>query len=357
MENPSAAGAPFSLAAPTAAVPPKAEHRPLESPALDIENPPPKPSWRQRYPAASRLARNGVSVASGAAILLIMAVAFIGPLLWPHSPSAIDFDKLGTPEGPSWQHPAGIDDSGRDMAARLMVGAQISLAVGVVSMLINLVIGVGLGALAGWIGGWVDTALMRLVDALYGIPLLLIVILVQLFVQPITTGWARGIEDFMRERRGPEWDIPLLLQPDLLSIYLALGVANWLTMARLARAEVMNQKARDYVAAARCVGARGRRLLLRHVMPNSFAPLLVAATLAIPEAIFIEAFLAFIGLGVSAPHASWGTLASDGARQIAAAPHLLFFPAAAISLAMLAFNLFGDGLRDALDPAAKDHGD
>ena len=302
----------------------------------------------------SRLAGNWVTIASGILIVLIVLIAFLGPVFWPQDPADIDYALIGDPQTPSWTHPAGVDESGRDMAARLMVGAQISLAVGVVSMFINMIIGVGLGAAAGWIGGWVDTALMRLVDALYGIPILLIVILIQLFVQPITTGWARAIEDTMRARHGSDWDIPLLLQPDLLSIYLALGLANWLTMARLARSEVINQKARDYVASAKSVGAGNNRLLFRHVLPNSFAPLIVAATLAIPEAIFIEAFLAFIGLGISAPYASWGTLANDGARAIAAAPHLLFFPAAAISITMLAFNLFGDGLRDAFDPAARD---
>ena len=314
----------------------------------------PKPSWRLRHPAVSRFLRDKLAVFSLGVIVLIVGTALLGPLFWPHDPAGIDLLKIGQPEPPTWQHPAGIDESGRDMVARLMVGAQISLAVGVVSMVINLVIGVGLGAAAAWFGGWVDTALMRLVDALYGVPLLLIVILIQLFVQPLTDGWADAISDTMRARHGNDWNIPLLLQPDLLSIYLALGLANWLTMARLARAEVMNQAARDYVAAARSLGASSHRLVFRHVLPNSMAPLLVAATLAIPEAIFIEAFLAFIGLGVSAPFASWGTLASDGARQIAAAPHLLLLPAAAISVTMLAFNLFGDGLRDALDPGMKD---
>ena len=234
----------------------------------------------------------------------------------------------------------GTDILGRDAMARVLVGARISLAVGIVSMLINLLIGVGFGTLAAWFGGWVDTVLMRIVDALYSIPILLIVIILQVFVKPL-------IEKVIP----PQADVPLLLTPDLVSIYLALGAANWLTMARLSRSEVLNQKKLDYVSAIRALGAGQTRILLRHVLPNSMAPLLVAATLAIPEAIFIESFLAFIGLGVSAPQASWGTLASEALQSLNVSPHLLIFPAIAISLTMLCFNLFGDGLRDALDPS------
>lgn len=314
-----------------------------------------RPNWRTRYPALSRFTRSWVNIASLVLVLGIVAAALAGPVAWGVSPSEIDFDKLGLPEGPSAAHPAGTDDGGRDMLARLLMGAQISLAVGVISMLINAVIGVGLGTLAGWLGGWVDTALMRLVDALYSIPILLIVILIQLFVQPTVTGWSIALTDAMRERHGPGWDLPLLLSPDLLSIFLALGLANWLTMARLARSEVINLKESDFVASGRALGIGNVRLLFRHVLPNSLAPLLVAATLAIPEAIFIESFLAFIGLGVSAPQASWGTLAADGVKYLGSAPHLLMFPAIAISLAMLGFNLLGDGLRDAMDPTARDH--
>jgi len=309
--------------------------------------------WRTRYPELARFVRSHISIVAFFMILLIFAAAAAGPWVWDIKPDYMDMELLGEPTAPSSAHPAGTDGSGRDMLARLFMGARISLAVGIVSMVINLVIGVGLGTIAAWIGGWVDTALMRLVDALYSIPLLLIVILLQLFVQPTLSEWAIQFTDAMRARHGSEWELPLLITPDLLSIYIALGLANWLTMARLARSEVLNQSRRDYVAGARAIGARNLRLLLRHVLPNSMAPLLVAATLAIPEAIFIESFLAFIGIGVSAPQASWGTLAADGVKYMENAPHLLLFPAAAISVTMLAFNLFGDGLRDAFDPASQ----
>lgn len=274
-------------------------------------------------------------------ILLILGAVF-GPVVYPVSYSAMNPELIGEPQPPSLAHPAGTDFQGRDLLARLILGARISLAVGFVSMTINLIIGVGVGTIAGWLGGWVDTVLMRLVDSLYSIPLLLIVILLQIFVKPILE---RAIP--------PDADVPLLLTPDLMSIYIALGLSNWLTMARLARAEVINQKKRDYVAASQALGTGNLRILFRHVLPNSMAPLLVAATLAIPEAIFVEAFLSFIGLGVSSPLASWGSLASDAVRVIDSSPHELLFPALAISLAMLAFNLFGDGLRDALDPAQR----
>src|SRR5690606_165332 len=219
--------------------------------------------------------------------------------------------------------------------------ARISFAVGVGSMLMNMFIGVGIGTTAAWIGGRVDTFLMRMVDALYSVPLLLTVIILQLFVQPQLV-----------KLIPPNADVPLLFTPALMSIYIALGLSNWLTMARLSRSEVLNQAKRDYVSASEALGAGSLRMLLRHVLPNCMAPLLVAATLAIPEAIFIEAFLSCIGIGVSHPLASWGSLASDAVKDLGS-PWQLIFPACAISITMLAFNLFGDGLRDAFDPAKR----
>ncbi|MBI5154249.1 ABC transporter permease [Candidatus Poribacteria bacterium] len=302
----------------------------------------PPESWRQRYPEAARFIRSRVAVAALFTVIVIVLTVIFGPVLWSVQPDESDLDLLGSPQPPSLAHPAGTDYQGRDLLARLFFGGRISLTVGIVSMLINLTIGVGLGTIAAWAGGWIDTLLMRFVDALYSIPLLLIVIILQVFVSP-----------FIESHIPASASIPMLLSPDLISIYLALGLANWLTMARLARGEVLNQAKRDYVSAAEALGVRPWRILLRHVLPNSMAPILVAATLAIPEAIFIEAFLAFIGIGVSPPMASWGTLASDAVHSIAVSPHLLLFPAIAISVTMLAFNLFGDGLRDALDPSSQ----
>lgn len=292
-------------------------------------------------------------------IVILVLVATFGPLIYDHAPGEILHDVvlidgeeeelLRSLEGPSRAHWLGTDPQGRDTLARLLAGARISLAVGVVSMLINLIIGVGVGATAGWfhstgkaLGLWIDALLMRIVDILYSIPLLLVVILMQLFVRPV-------LDDLV----GGRANVPLLLSPDLVSIYIALGVTNWLTMARLTRGEVINQANSDYVMAAKALGQGRLRILVRHVLPNCIGPLAVAATLAIPEAIFVESFLAFIGIGVSAPQASWGTMATDGLTYISRAPEQLIYPAIAISIAMLVFNLFGDGLRDALDPSSK----
>lgn len=299
----------------------------------------PPETWRRRYPGLARFTRSFIAVAAFSLIVLIFLVAVFGPMVWRIDPTFSDPELIGMPMPPSAAHPAGTDFHGRDLLARLILGARISLAVGFVSMAINLMIGVGIGTIAGWVGGWVDTVLMRIVDALYSIPLLLIVILLQVFVKP----------RLMAEIE-PGTDVPFLLSPDLVSVYLALGLSNWLTMARLSRSEVLNQRKRDYVAACESLGVSPVRILLRHVLPNCLAPLLVASTLAIPEAIFVESFLAFIGLGVSAPVASWGSLASDAISSMGTSPHLLIFPAIAISITMLSFNLFGDGLRDAFDP-------
>ncbi|MBX3730151.1 MAG: ABC transporter permease [Candidatus Sumerlaeia bacterium] len=309
---------------------------PSQSPTLEPDN------WRLRHPALARFSRSAISIFAFVAILFVLFVTLFGPALHGVDPTAMDMELLGMPQGPSRAHPMGTDYQGRDVLARVLLGARISISVGVVSMLINLLIGVTIGTAAAWIGGWFDTFVMRIVDALYSIPLLLIVILLQVFVKPV-------IERIIP----PGSDVPLMLSPDLLSIYIALGVANWLTMARLARAEVLNQSRRDYVSAARSLGAGNLRILVRHILPNCMAPLVVAATLAIPEAIYVEAFLSFIGLGVSAPLASWGSLASDAVRALQDSPHELIFPALAISFTMLAFILFGDGLRDALDPSGK----
>lgn len=276
-------------------------------------------------------------------VVILLLTAALGPTLWKYDyGEQVSRELVGTPTPPSLAHPAGTDFQGRDNFARLLTGARISLSVGIVSCIINVVIGVGVGVLAGWLGGKIDTLLMRMVDILYSVPLLLVVVLLQVFVKPILESMFSEIEE-----------VPLLLSPDLVSVYLALGLTNWLMMARLTRGEVMNQSSRDYVMAARALGVPAHRILLRHVLPNCFGPLAVAATLAIPEAIFVESFLAFIGLGVSAPAASWGSLADEGRASVANDPYLLLLPAAAISVTMLAFNLFGDGLQDALNPKDK----
>ncbi len=303
----------------------------------------PSPSWRSHYPAVARFLRSRTGIFGLVVIFLLLAAATFGPHLWRHNYyEKLGREYVGAPQPPSPSHPFGTDYQGRDQFARVLMGTRISIAVGIVSCLINLVVGVGVGVAAGWFGGRIDSILMRGVDILYSIPLLLVVILLQVFVKP-----------HLVSILGDSVDTPLLVSPDLVSIYIALGLTNWLLMARLARAEVISQSARDYVLAARSLGVPARRILLRHVLPNCLGPLGVAATLSIPEAIFIESFLAFVGLGVSAPASSLGSLASDSLGSLRSAPWLLIFPALVISVTMLAFNLFGDGLQDAMDPKTK----
>ena len=251
-------------------------------------------------------------------IFLIMA-AIIGPFLSPYRYSDQDFDHLF--EGPNRAHWFGTDELGRDVLTRVLYGARISLSIGFVASFFNVAIGVTYGAISGYAGGRVDNLMMRIVDVIYGVPLLLWVILLM-----------------------------VVLKPGLTNIYIALGTVYWLTMARLVRGQVLSLREREFVEAARALGVSTSRILLRHIIPNTMGPIVVTMTLSVPQAIFVEAFLSYIGLGVQAPMASWGSLASDATEVLRVAPHLVFFPGMAIVITMLAFNFLGDGLRDALDP-------
>jgi len=215
----------------------------------------------------------------------------------------------------------GTDQLGRDVLARQLYGARISLTVAFVATLVNFFIGVFYGGLAGYLGGKADTIMMRIVEVISTIPLTLYVILIM-----------------------------VVFNSGFLSVVLAIGSVYWVDMARIVRGQILTLKQQDYVAAARTMGATTPRILVRHLLPNSVGPILVTLTMLIPSAIFIESFMSFIGLGVTPPEASWGTLTSEAVETLRAYPYQLFFPAAAISLTMFAFNFLGDGLRDALDP-------
>lgn len=221
----------------------------------------------------------------------------------------------------NWRNPFGTDQLGRDVLVRQLYGARISLMVAAAAVLTNFVIGIIYGGISGYLGGRVDSVMMRIVEIVATIPLTLYVILMM-----------------------------VVLQSGLLSVILAIGTVYWVDMARIVRGQILTLKGQDYVAAARTMGAPTSRILLKHLLPNSFGPILVTLTMLIPSAIFIESFMSFIGLGVTPPQASWGTLTSEAVETLRAYPHQLFFPAVAISLTMLAFNFLGDGLRDALDP-------
>lgn len=219
------------------------------------------------------------------------------------------------------RNPFGTDQLGRDVLVRQMYGARISLMVAAAAVLTNFVIGVIYGGISGLLGGRVDAVMMRFVEIVATIPLTLYVILMM-----------------------------VVLQSGLLSVVLAIGTVYWVDMARVVRGQILTLKSQDYVAAARTMGASTSRILFKHLLPNAFGPILVTLTMLIPSAIFIESFMSFIGLGVTPPQASWGTLTSEAVETLRAYPHQLLFPAIAISLTMLAFNFLGDGLRDALDP-------
>ena len=215
----------------------------------------------------------------------------------------------------------GTDQLGRDVLARQLYGARISLTVAAIATLVNFFIGVFYGGIAGYLGGRVDTLMMRFVEVISTIPLTLYVILIM-----------------------------VVFDSGFYSVIIAIGSVYWVDMARIVRGQILTLKQQDYVAAARTMGASTGRILTRHLLPNSIGPILVALTMLIPSAIFIESFMSFIGLGVTPPEASWGTLTSEAVETLRAYPYQMFFPAAAISLTMFAFNFLGDGLRDALDP-------
>lgn len=266
-----------------------------------------------------RLKQNKLAMLGLVTITLLVLMASFGPYLSGFGYEQQDLNIVNQP--PSSAHWFGTDSLGRDLFTRVWYGARISLLVGVMTSVICLVIGVIYGGISGYAGGRTDDAMMRIVEVLYSIPFLLYVIL-----------------------------LSVVMGPGLMSIFTALGVVYWLNMARLVRGQVLALKEQEYILAARVLGASTWRILLKHLIPNTMGPIIVTMTLLIPEAIFTEAFLSFLGLGVSAPMASWGVLASDGLQGLRNYPWQLIFPAIFISLTMLAFNFLGDGLRDALDP-------
>jgi oligopeptide transport system permease protein len=215
----------------------------------------------------------------------------------------------------------GSDNLGRDLFTRVLYGARISLLIALVATLVNFFIGVLYGGIAGFAGGRVDNLMMRVVDVIATVPLLLYVILLM-----------------------------VIFEPGLKTIMIAIGTVYWVNMARIVRGQILAIKEQEFVLAARTLGASSSRILIRHLIPNAMGPIIVALAMMIPSAIFTEAFLSFIGLGVSAPMASWGTLANDAVSGLRTHPYQLFYPALFISVTVLAFNFLGDGLRDALDP-------
>jgi oligopeptide transport system permease protein len=292
--------------------------------------------WRDAW---RRLCRDRAALAGLGFIVLVTLCALLADVLAPYPFWQQDLAVVRQP--PSPQHWLGTDELGRDMLSRLLYGARISLAVGLVVQTLILLVGVPIGALAGYFGGWLDTLLMRAVDVLYSIPDLLLVIVVMTTVRAALAsgGGALGVFAAVDAAFG-----------GLLGVFVALALTSWLTVARLVRGQVLSLKQREFVDAARTLGAGDLRILGRHLLPNTLAPIIVAATFGIPSAILLEASLSFLGLGVQAPMPSWGAMILEGYKAMRAQPHMLVAPAAALSLTVLSYNFFGDGLRDALDP-------
>ncbi len=278
-----------------------------------------RPSIGYWADAWRRLKMNRLAIAGLVMISIVILLAIFGPMFSPYGYDETNLNNVYAPI--SREHWFGTDELGRDEFTRVLYGARISLAVGFVASFINLIIGVIYGGISGFLGGKTDNIMMRIVDILYSIPTLLIVILLM-----------------------------VVLKPGLTNIFIALGISYWVGMARIVRGQTLSLKEQEFTLAARTLGASRTRILIRHIVPNAIGPIVVTATLLIPNAIFFESFLSFIGLGVSAPMASWGSLASDGIRGFQSHPNLLFAPALFISVSMLSFNFLGDGLRDALDP-------
>jgi len=291
-----------------------------------------KDAWR-------RLLKNKLAVFGMIVVGIVLLASLIGPYIirqttgftYDSIPQDMELTRAMPPFRDlsgnfSGLHPMGTDTSGRDLLARVLIGGRISLMVGIISTFVSLLIGITFGATSGYLGGRVDTVMMRIVDILYALPYMMIVIVLLAFF---------GGKSALGQ---------------LVLLFIALGAVSWLTMARIVRGQVISLKNQEFVLAARATGVSTRRIIFRHLVPNTLGPVIVYATLTIPQVMLQEAFLSFLGLGVQAPLASWGSLASEGIQNIAIFPWQLIFPGVTMALTLFSLNFLGDGLRDALDP-------
>jgi oligopeptide transport system permease protein len=269
-----------------------------------------------------RLLRNKLAVAGGATILFLCFVAVFADFLAPHSYTKPNFGRLN--EFPSREFPLGTDQLGRDVLSRIIYGARVSMLVGLGAQVIVVAIGVPIGLVSGYVGGRVDLLLTRFVDVMYAFPRLLFVILVM-----------------------------SMLGAGLMNIFIALGLTGWVGIARQTRAQVLSIKEKEFVEGAKSLGAGFGRIMSRHVLPSALTPIVVSITFGIPEAIFTEAALSFIGVGINPPTPSWGQMVGENQQFLRSYWHLCVFPSIAIAITMLSFTFFGDGVRDALDPKMK----
>ncbi len=282
-----------------------------------------------------RLKRNRVAMFSGVFIFLVCAISLFAKTLSPYGFDEQNLDSVLV--APSMEFLLGTDGLGRDVLSRLIHGARISMAVGVITALVSLIIGIMVGAISGWMGGWVDSLSMRIVDIMDSIPSLVLLILVKLIFDSIDIFGHSELKVVM-------------------GMLIALSLVGWVSLARVVRAQVLQVKQMAYVESAQAMGASSFRIVFRHILPNIMGPIIVLLTFQIPSNILAESFLSFLGLGLQPPFSSWGVLANDGWRSLRSYPHLMISPGVAIFTTMLAFNLLGDGLRDAFDPQMKGRG-
>ncbi len=302
-----------------------------------------KDAWR-------RLLKNKLAVFGLIVMVFIIVSVIIGPsiIYWTtgFTPSYIPADSdLIKSFPPSLQHPMGTDEAGRDLLARVLQGGRISLMVGVISTFVSLIVGVSYGAIAGYMGGKIDDVMMRIVDIIYAIPYILIVIvLLSVFGGDNTPDWIASLSSLFGGGAGLN---------QIFLLFFALGLVSWLTMARVVRGQILSLKNQEFVLAAKATGVSTPNIIFRHLVPNALGPVIVYATLTIPSVMLTEAFLSFLGIGVQAPYASWGSLAADGIKNIAIFPWQLIFPGVTMALTLFSLNFLGDGLRDALDPQTR----
>jgi oligopeptide transport system permease protein len=287
--------------------------------------------------AFGRLRKNRLALLGLFLVIALLIIALIGPMITPYPYDQQDITAVlanngrALPPG-SPGHVLGTDQLGRDLLSRLLDGARISMTVALVVQIVVLALGVPIGAVAGWFGGRWDSFLMRFTDVIYAFPDLLFIILLSVTFRETAFGQALD---------------------GLLLVFVAIGLTSWVTVARLIRGQLLSLKEAEFVEAARAVGVSDWRIVTRHLLPNSIGPIIVAVTLGIPAAILTESTLAYIGVGVQPPRASWGSLIADGQKFVRGDPFLVLFPAITIAVALVSFTFLGDGLRDALDPKLK----
>jgi len=294
--------------------------------------------------AWQRLRHNRAAMCGLACLGSIILLCFIVPF-FPFLPDPAIQDLPRKNHMPSAAHWMGNDHLGRDLLSRLLHGGRISILVGIITTMVSLTIGVTVGAIAGYVGGKTDAFLMRVVDILYSLPFLIIVILFSTLAKGYTsdlTDWIAGVTGWKYDAIAPF--------TSLIPLFVAIGALSWLNISRIVRASVQDVSSREYVEAARSLGLPHRRILIRHIIPNTIGPIVVYATLTIPGVMLFEATLSFLGLGVQPPYSSWGILIKDGADRMLSNPLLLIFPSIFFILTLLSLNFLGDGLRDALDP-------